>query len=136
MDWEECKIKRYVKESLQDVDLINSLVNQSNKKIITDDFSPLNKDTSSTKFVNNYDSLREVLEAIAIKKGFKIYNHECFTAFLKEFMDLDSESIDFDNFRKIRNSINYYGEDITIEDAESLISKIRLLRKKLIKEFL
>ena len=72
----------------------------------------------------------------AIKKGFKIYNHECFTAFLKEFMDLDSESIDFDNFRKIRNSINYYGEDITIEDAESLISKIRLLRKKLIKEFL
>ena len=133
MNWNECKINRLVKEIKADLELISSLVIQSNKKIITDSFSPLNSDTVSTKLCNNYDSLREILEALALQNGFKIYNHECFTGFLKEILKLEKEAFDFDNLRKVRNSINYYGEDVSIEDGGKLIKEVQMLRKKLIK---
>ena len=132
MNWEECRIKNFVKETKTDEQLINSLLHQSTKKLITDKFSPLNKDTASTKFSNNYDSLREVLEALAIRRGFKIYNHDCFSGFLKEIMKLEKESFDFDKLRRIRNSINYYGKDVSLEEAEKLINEINILREKLI----
>jgi hypothetical protein len=133
MNWEECKFKRLVKEVKYDAELIKSLIKQSGKKLITDKFSPLNEDTISTKFCNNYDSLREILEAVALQKGFKIYNHECFTGFLKEILKLEKESFDFDRFRILRNSINYYGKDISVERGDKLIKEILLLRNKLIK---
>ena len=132
MNWNECKINQLVKEVKADFELIKSLIKQSDKKLITDEFSPLNKDTASTKFSNNYDSLREVLEALALQEGFKIYNQECFTGFLKEVLKLEKEGFDFDNLRRIRNSINYYGEDIFIEDARRLIKEIRVLRSRFV----
>jgi hypothetical protein len=136
MNWEECKLKRLVKDVKVDDELINSLLRQSNKRLITDKFSPLNEETASTKVSNNYDALREVLEAIAIKNGFKIYNHECFQGFLKEILNLEKESFDFDILRKIRNSINYYGKDLSVIEAEKLIKDINNLRNRLIRGFI
>ncbi len=133
MNWDECKLRKLVKVVKSDENLIRSLLEQSNKKLITDRFSPLNKDTATTKLSNNYDSLREILEALAIQKGFKIYNPECFSGFLKELFNMEKESFEFDNLRKIRNSINYYGEDISVEVAERLIKDINQLRVKLLR---
>jgi len=136
MNWYDCKMKGLVKEIQIDEELIKSLIEQSEKKLITSKFLPLNKDTASTKFSVVYDSLREILEAIAVKKGFKIYNHDCFFGFLKEILKLEKESFDFDNLRKIRNSINYYGKDLSIENAKQLIGEIKKLRIELIKKHL
>ncbi len=136
MNWRECRLKKFVKKIKTDKQLIKSLLIQSKRKLITDKFSPLNKDTASTKVSINYDSLREVLEAIAVKNEFKIYNHDCFFGFLKEVLKLEKESFDFDKFRRIRNSINYYGKDVSIEDSKRLIRDMRKLRIKLIKEYL
>ncbi|MDP2946713.1 MAG: hypothetical protein Q8N88_01230 [Nanoarchaeota archaeon] len=134
MNWEECKLKNFVKESKVDVELVKSLLKESEKKLITDNFSPLNKDTCSTKITLNYDSLREVLEAVALKNGFKIYNHDCFTGFLKEVLKLDKESFEFNRFRLIRNSINYYGKSISLDNAQKILDDIKKLRNKLIKD--
>lgn len=133
MNWNECKLRKLVKEIKVDRELIKSLIKQSNNKLITDDFSPLNENTISTKFCINYDSLREILEAVALGKGYKVYNHECFFGFLKEILGLEKEAFDFDNFRRIRNSINYYGKDIGVERGGELLKDIKFLREKLIK---
>ena len=82
-----------------------------------------------------YDCLREVLEALAIKKGFKIYNHECFCAFLKNICNEFSFAESFDRFRKIRNKINYYGKKVELVDAERLIKDMISLRKELLSKF-
>ena len=37
----------------------------------------------------------------------------------------------FDRFRKIRNKINYYGKDISVEEVKEYSEKIELLIKKL-----
>ena len=96
----------------------------------------LNDKTATSKISLIYDSIRELLEAIATKKGYKIYNHECYCAFLKEIVkDSEAGSI-FDEFRKIRNGINYYGKDITKDEAKELVKNMLLLRKKLEKYLL
>jgi len=84
-----------------------------------------------------YDALRELLECVALVKGYKIYNHECYTAFLKEILNESSLGDEFDKFRILRNGINYYGRRITHEEGIGIIrqmiifiDKINLLIKK------
>ena len=76
-----------------------------------------------------------ILEAISIIDGFKIYSHEAFTYFLKEKGE-EVLSTKFDRFRKIRNSINYYGKDISIEETKENIEEIKEMIKSLIKKYL
>lgn len=131
MDWQECKDKKFVKDVNIDENLIKSLIKSSEKRLESNNRLKLDETTSSTKISIVYESLREILEAFAIKKGFKIYNHECFCAFLKEICNDNYSSMNFDKFRKIRNKINYYGKDIPIKESEIIIKEIILLRKEI-----
>lgn len=135
MDWQECKDKKFVKETSEDKNLISSLVNSSKKKSDSNARLELDEITASTKVSLAYESLREILEALAIKKGFKIYNHECFCSFLKEICSEEYLSKNFDRFRKIRNKINYYGAEIPIGDAKILIEEISNLKNKILKDY-
>ena len=67
------------------------------------------------------------MESIALENGFKIYNHECYSAFLKEILHLSMEADLFDKLRKIRNEINYYGKKVQQEEAESIIKDLKQL---------
>jgi len=101
MDWKECVDERIVKMS---------------------------EVTAASKLSLAYDSLRELLEALALARGYKVYNHECYTAFLKEVIGESSKGDEFDNIRRARNAVNYYGKDITSEEAEKYIERINSLR--------
>jgi hypothetical protein len=78
-----------------------------------------------------FDALRGILEALSLKRGFKIYNHECYTAFISEILNMSREADIFDNLRKVRNGINYYGKNVSQEEAKSVIGDLI----KLIKHF-
>lgn len=77
-----------------------------------------------------YDALREYLESISLEKGYKIYNHECYSSFLKEILKMSREGDLFDELRKIRNGINYYGKNVTLEEAKMIIENLKELIKK------
>ncbi|MBU2633902.1 MAG: hypothetical protein KJ674_01520 [Nanoarchaeota archaeon] len=136
MDWRECKYKKLVKEISVDHNLVKSLINSSDKRLISNNRLKLDETTAATKLSIVYESLREVLEAVATLKGFKIYNHECFCAFLNEICKDYNSSNNFNRFRIIRNKINYYGNDVDKNEAKNLIEDIVLLRKNLIKNYL
>ena len=101
----------------------------SQNKLDSEEKLELNETTSSSKISLRYDSLRELLEALAIKKGYKIYNHECYTCFLKEIVNESMKGDEFDELRKIRNSINYYGKDIPVEQTKEILERIKKLRE-------
>src|SRR3989338_3792090 len=84
--------------------------------------------TAISKISLAYDSLRELLEALALERGYKIYNHECYTAFLKEVIEKSNVGEEFDEIRQIRNAVNYYGKRLLPEDAHKLIEKIKEIR--------
>ena len=134
MDWLDWKNKGFVKESKVDNNLVNSLIKSSEKKSESNKRLGLDETTASTKVSLAYEALKEVLEALAIKKGFKIYNHDCFSAFLDEICKNKSFSAEFDKFRRLRNQINYYGKDISVEEAKIIIKEINLLRIKLLEK--
>lgn len=134
MDWESLKRGGIVREIKPDKNLVKSLMKSASQKLYTQNLISLNENTSGSKISLSYDSLRELLEALAVSKGYKIYNHEGYAEFLKEVM-LDSASAEeFDKFRKVRNSVNYYGKEVSESEAEvilgEIISLIEAIKKK------
>lgn len=137
MDWTACKKnKNLVKEVKADKNLMASLVKSSGKKLYSESLLELDNDTASSKISLAYEALRELLEAVALSKGYKIYNHECYCSFLKEVVNESSLGAEFDGFRKIRNAVNYYGKEVTAEEAKATLEKMNLLTEKIKKQFL
>jgi len=131
MDWRECIKKSLIKEIKKDDNLIISLSKSSKNKLICSNMLELNEKTAISKISLAYDSLRELLEALSLKKGYKIYNHECYTTFLKEILNENSKAEEFDNLRKIRNAINYYGKDVSIQNTKNILNRIKKLKKQI-----
>jgi len=127
-DWKSCKGTLTAKIIAPDGGLIKSLLETSKEKMLSSEMLKMSRVTAASKFTLAYDSLREALEALAVRKGYKIYNHECYTYFLKEIMNESSKGDDFDSIRKVRNAVNYYGKKLSPEKSENLIKRINTLR--------
>ncbi len=127
MEWRECIKKRISKKASRDENLIRSLIESASQKSLAEKFLP-NK-FPEPKISLQYDALRTLLEALALKQGYKIYNHECYTAFLKEIMKDTATGDKFDEFRKLRNAINYYGKAISESEAKEVIKNLKSLIK-------
>ena len=128
MDWRECIQQRIVKDVKKDINLISSMREIATIKIRSADALP--KELFIGKISLLYDALRELLEATALERCFKIYNHECYSAFLKEILGLSDEANMFDTLRKIRNGINYYGRMVGEEEATQILKDLKLLIAK------
>ena len=128
MDWTECLNNRIVKSTKIDKNLISSTKNVAKLKIEFAEALP--EHLFIGKIILLYDALREYLECIALESRYKIYNHECYSAFLNEIINLSNESRLFDKLRKIRNSINYYDKDIEKSEAEKIIFDLNYLINK------
>lgn len=74
-----------------------------------------------------YDTLRIFLECLALQKGYKIYNHECYVSFLREIIGDSVIAEEFDKQRMIRNGINYYGREMTPDEGKAVIDELKSL---------
>ena len=133
-DWKSCLKDRRAKEINIDDNLIRSLMKTSKNKRITSNNIPLTNITSNSKYTLLYDSLRETLEALSIKFGYKIYNHECYTAFIRETLKESEIADDFDEIRLIRNKISYDGMELDLEESKVLLTKVESLIYHFLKE--
>ncbi len=70
---------------------------------------------------NAYEAMREAADALLYYDGYKSYSHEASILYckIKGFGEADLRS--FDRFRKIRNSIKYYGKDCAEDDAHAAV---------------
>lgn len=130
LDWAGCKEQRVAKAVTVDFNRTNSLVKLAENKEKTSKKLQLDEISKETIVSLKYDILRELLEALALKQGYKIYNHECYTCFLRSIIKDESFAIEFDSLRQLRNSINYYGETIVLNDAKEIIKSIEILISK------
>jgi hypothetical protein len=135
MKLEELKKTGKIKSSQPDNQKVISLTALTNQDLQYLKTQKITNISARKITVAYYDSLRTILEAIALKKGYKVYEHEAYKFFLKE---IDEENIaeKFDRFRKIRNSINYYARAISIEESKELVEEIKIIIDNLIKKYL
>lgn len=138
MKFEEFIEQGKVRKGTPDIPKIKALLQTSNNHLLFLKTQKIDKISAGSILVTYYEALREVIEAISLKEGFKVYSHEAFTYFLKE-KDEDSASQKFDNLRKLRNVVNYYGEKVDAREVEiakeDIIELIKYLKKKYLKEF-
>lgn len=123
------------RKATPDIQLAKSLIGMSDNHIEVIKKIAIDEITASTVMSTYYEALREIIEAIAAKRGYKIYSHDALTYFLKE-LGKDVIADKFDRFRKIRNGINYYGKQIGKESAESNVKEIENIIKELKQKFL
>lgn len=137
MDWRQCLVKN-ARVAERDDDLIKSLIESADLNLDVAKSIKQNDKSYSSIVVLSYDSLRMLLEALALDYGYKIYNHECYYSFLREILKMDNLAEKFNPVRLIRNGINYYGKRldkigfyIIYNDIIYLIQEIKnLLVKK------
>ncbi len=133
MNWNTCLRQREAKPIKPDTEMAASLEKTSANKAFSSQLLELKEETVSSKISLHYDSVRELLEAIALCKGFKIYNHICYTGFLKEILKETGLAEEFDDLRVIRNDINYYGKEVSVIEATEVLKRLENLRTKLLK---
>lgn len=135
MDLDECFRKGLVKKTNSDKELVKSLVEMSGIKETAVKTAVINEVNISAYVSLAYDSLREVLEALCILKGYKVLSHICIGELLKSILT-DFDYDEFDRLRWIRNSINYYGEKVDFDQGKEVISKIFGMKKKILEKYL
>ena len=137
MKFEDFIKRGHVRKATPDPPLVRSLLTQSEKHIATAKMLAIDETTKDTVLVTFYEALREVIEAIATKDGYKVYSHEAFTYLLQEKGNIDIATR-FDRYRKLRNGVNYYGKEIPIEEAEfaakEIVELVGKLREKYFKD--
>ena len=133
MNWNTCLRQKEAKPIKPDLEMATSLEKTSANKTFSSQLLELKEETVASKISLHYDSVRELLEAIALRKGFKIYNHVCYTGFLKEILKKMELAEEFDELRIIRNDINYYGKEVSIIEAKEVLKRLENLRVNLLK---
>ena len=128
--------RKIVKKSFSDIERAKKLVKDGRSRLIDVELLNLNK---MPKFVfeNTYDAIRDFLLAILIKDGYKTSSHEALISYLLK-KDFDVYSVGrLDQFRYKRNGSKYYGEGVSIQEAEDIVlfyKQIKSKIDKLIKE--
>jgi len=131
--WNACCKGRDVKRIAPDGEMAASLIKTSSNKADANGQLPLTRVTIAAKISLGYDVVRELLEALALQEGFKIYTRVCYTAFLEEFLKKGGLAEEFDEIRRVRNDVNYYGKDVALEEAETILRRMGQLRHLLIR---
>ena len=91
----------------------------------------LNQNSLKSIFRELYEGLREYCEALGYLMGYKFIDHESIGYFLRDILKVQSVSMKFDRYRRLRNGINYYGEDMDIETVKEAIIEIPKIMKEL-----
>ncbi len=95
----------------------------------------LSEENSSIIFSQVYESLRQILEAIALKEGYKVFSHEAYTYYLKEKGEITIAN-KFDRYRKLRNGINYYGKPVEMQVTQIALKEIEEMMNILSQKYL
>ena len=139
MKFEDFMNQGKVRKGSPDIAKAKSLLQTSNNHLLFLKNQNIDNISAGSILVTYYEALREVTEAMCLKEGFRVYSHEAFTFFLKEKGEIQA-SLKFDNLRKLRNSVNYYGENIDASEVkaakEEIIDLINHLKRKYLSEFI
>ena len=88
MDLDECFRKGFIKKTRVDKELAESLVEMSGIKESAVNTARIDDINISAYVSLAYDSLREILEALCILKGYKVLSHICIGELLRKHFDI------------------------------------------------
>lgn len=124
MNFENSLMEGYVKIVSKNESRARSFIKSSSQAVKTAVSIQLGEETKKSIFRELYEGLRQFCEAIGFFKGFKFQSHEAISYFLLDFLKEERIAREFDRYRKIRNRINYYGEEIDVNTVKEALKEI------------
>ena len=121
----------YVRKVERDVLRARSLFKSSQEALLTVADIALVERSLKTILRESYEALHQYCEGIGYLRGYKFETHESIVHFLHDILLEESISLAFDRYRKLRNGINYYGRDVSLENVEKALIEIPSLIRKL-----
>lgn len=125
-----------VRKGSPDIPLTKSLIEMSDTNLKFASSIKITDDNASPLLVSYYEALREICEAICIKNGYKVYSHEAFTLYLKDILNESIIAEKFDRIRKLRNGVNYYGEQVNAAETIAASKDVKKLIQELKSKYL
>lgn len=120
-DWSECLESNSSIKVTPDIQRAKSLLETSFERIKFVNKN-LNKNTANFIFEDYYTSILEMLEAIVLLNGYKVFNHVCLGFYLRDVLKRGDLYRIFDGLRFKRNSLVYYGKRMDFESAKEAIN--------------
>ena len=114
----------YVKLIPSDRIKAKSLAKSADEAVYSAKKIPLEPHTLKSIIRELYEGLRQFCESIGYIQGYKFLSHEAITYFIEEVLSEPKLSAKFDRYRKIRNGINYYGDDVSEETVNEALTEI------------
>ena len=114
----------YAKKIPRDELRARSLIKASQEAIATAEKIPKSSSTYKTIVRELYEGFRQYCEALGFLHGYKFSSHEVITFFLDDVLHEKRISLKFDRYRKLRNGINYYGDDVAPETVHEALKEI------------
>lgn len=127
MKFEECLEEGSTVRVSLDENMIKSLRNMAEDRLKYLKTQKINELNCNFLLEDYYSALIEIIHSIALKRGYKILNHLCVTAFMRDVLNKSKIAEEFDRFRKIRNNLVYYGRKIGYSTARERIEEINLV---------
>ena len=116
-----------VRKGTPDIALAKSLIAMSEAHLAFITGITITERNASPVLVNYYEALREICEALCATQGFKVYSHEAFTSYLKERLREELIAEKFDRLRRLRNGVNYYGEQVNAAETNAAAADVKAL---------
>jgi len=124
MRFEESIKEGFAKKTKIDLIRAKSLIKSSKESIETAKTIVIKESSLKSIFRELYEGLRQYCEALGYIKGYKFLSHESITYYLDDILKENILSNKFDRYRKLRNGINYYGDDISEESVKEALVEI------------
>lgn len=125
--WKDCLSEYTAIKSTPDAQRAKALIETAKARIKANSAMPVTEENSNFIFEAHYTSALEYLQALVLIQGFRISNHLCIGYYIKDMLKEQKLFTIFDNCRKERNALTYYGKFLRHEIAEKRIKELKVL---------
>lgn len=136
MRWKASLEEGYVKKIPFNTIRAKSLLKSSEQAIASALKINVEIDSLKTVIRELYEGFHQYGEALGYQRGYKFSSHEAIKYFLEEVLKEEIIAAKFDRYRKLRNGINYYGDDVSEEAVQEARKEIPVLIEKLKKHLI
>ena len=135
-DFEYYLENEQVVEKSPDPEEAKSLLTKARKRMEYIQSQELTEGNADFLFEDIYECLREAVQSLLSKKGYKPYSHTVLVAYLKEHTNIpNQDSETFDRLRKIRNNAVYSAQEVSMAECQDAIDFLEDFLPKVEKEF-
>jgi len=115
-----------VKDRTPNPDQAESLMEKADKRLSYIQEREITEENASLILEDAYEAMREAVDSLLVKEGYKSYSHEASISFAEHELEMNPPRVNrFNQYRKLRNDSKYRGEKVTVQQSRNCLELAR-----------